>query len=359
MLLALHRASGEAVRLVAADGALLCQVDAAGVHEFDGAQTFDADRPAVVSAAELRRAFAASGPVAVRCVDGVRTTAIAVRTGERRVGLLMVAAAGPQARAHLADVVTATAIVAVRRDAEAAAVAQTAAWFVDELRFGTSRDPTELTAVGRRFGVDLATEQVGVELHYDGTDRRMFSTALTWIETPVRHEEQRAWTVLPADAPDRAGLTARRLASMVGDGTVRVATGSPAAGATALRRSFARARFTMAHAIRTGLDGAVTFGSLGALGLLSDLSRDDLETFVRSRLGPVLDRAELLDTLRAWFGSGGSWLAVANRTHIHRNSVGHRLERIRSLLGVDPGDPAVALDLQVALCAADILASDP
>jgi DNA-binding PucR family transcriptional regulator len=41
--------------------------------------------------------------------------------------------------------------------------------------------------------------------------------------------------------------------------------------------------------------------------------------------------------------------------HIHRNSVGYRIGRIRDLLGADPFDPWTALQLRAALEARDIL----
>ncbi|MBN9620349.1 MAG: helix-turn-helix domain-containing protein, partial [Actinobacteria bacterium] len=92
-------------------------------------------------------------------------------------------------------------------------------------------------------------------------------------------------------------------------------------------------------------------------GLLFSVPRAELAGYVHDRLAPVLDHAELLQTLRAWYASGGSRLSVAAATHIHRNSVGHRMERLRTLLGVDPSDPAVAPHLQAALVATDVLAA--
>ena len=373
VLALLAAATGVAVRLVAADGALLCEADADGVREFGGAEDFDAARQRVVADADVRRAFEAGGPVDVECLDGTSFTALSVSSGERRVGLVMarsagsagqVGSAGRAGRAgsagsagQLREAVTALAIVAVRRDAEAAAVAETASWFVDELRFGTARDPVDLHAVARRFGVDLGVAQLAVEIQYAGSDLRMFTTALTWLETPVRHDGPRAWTVCPADQPERVELIARRLSSMVRDGDVRVAAGPAAWDAGGIRTSFARAQFAVAHATVTGRTGAIMFADLGPLGLLSGLPRADLEAYVDARLGPLLDRPDLMATLREWFRAGGSWRAVAEATHIHRNSVGHRIDRIRSLLGVELTEPGTAFELQVALTALDVLAA--
>ena len=357
VLAPLAAAVGVTVRLVAADGAMLCEADADGVREFVGAEDLDGDRRRLVSETDLRRAFEQRTVVDVRCLDDLSTLGLAVWSGERRVGVILVEASATDAAARLRDAATAVAIVTMRRDAEAAAVAQTASWFVDELRFGTARAADDLTAVGRRFGVDLEAPQVAVALHYDGTDRRMFATALTWLETPVRQDGTRAFTVFPARAPERLALAARRLASMVGDGAVRIASGSSAVGGPALRTSFTRAGFTLAHARRTGRTGTVSFAELGPVGLMSELPLSDLDAYVEAYLGPLAARPELLETLQEWFRSGGSWRAIAAATHVHRNSVGHRLDRIRAMLSVDPAEPAAAFELQFALTALEVIAT--
>lgn len=159
----------------------------------------------------------------------------------------------------------------------------------------------------------------------------------------------------PADRPDLPALIVRRLESFVRDGVVRVATGPVAPGPSAIRESFVRARFALLAAARTGQSGAIAFTDLGAVALLSLVPSADLKVFVGSTLGPVLERPELMTTLREWFRSGGSWRAVALATSIHRNSVGHRIERIRSLLGVDPADPVAGFELQLAMAGLDVL----
>jgi sugar diacid utilization regulator len=287
---------------------------------------------------------------------------LGVGYGERRVGVLLVDADVPDPERWLAAAATAVAIVAVRRDAEAGAVAETAAWFVDELRFGSRRSAAELTAIGQRFGVALGTPQTPVAIGYRGPDRQMFHTALSWLERPVRSDRDRAWTLLGADEPDRIGLVQRRLQDFAGRGVVTVATGPAALGPDALRVAFARADFAlrMLALLRARVVGdapvVTSFGELGLAGLLSEVPRAGLDAHVRAYLGRILDRPELLSTLRSWYESGGSRLTVAAEVHIHRNSVGHRMERLRALLGVDPTDPAVALQVRAALTALDVLA---
>jgi DNA-binding PucR family transcriptional regulator len=76
--------------------------------------------------------------------------------------------------------------------------------------------------------------------------------------------------------------------------------------------------------------------------------------FVERELGPVSAYdaqrgTSLVDTLDAWFASGGSLKDTAAALHVHPNTVTQRLERIGELLGPGWRDPGRALDLQLAL----------
>jgi sugar diacid utilization regulator len=102
---------------------------------------------------------------------------------------------------------------------------------------------------------------------------------------------------------------------------------------------------------------AGTFEQLGLTGVLLTVPPAQLEAYVERTLGPLLERPDLLATLEAWFASGGSRAAVADAVSIHRNSVGHRLDRIRALLGSDPD--ADAADLRAALAALAVLRAQP
>ncbi|WAX59112.1 helix-turn-helix domain-containing protein [Jatrophihabitans cynanchi] len=362
LIVALAEAGRCPVRLAAADAALLCAAGPDGASSLPGAEEFDAPRPPILDAADVARAFAAGSPVAVRTLDGLAMRGLAVRSGGRRVGVLLVGSAGAGAEALLRAGSTAVAIVAVRRDAQASAVAETAGWFVDELRFGSRRSADEVAAMAQRFGVNLAEPQTAAVIGYDGPDLRTFSTALSWVEAPIRVDGGRAWTVLGADARERAALIQRRLQAFLGSGQVLVAAGPPALGVEAIRGGFEKAGFALrllaagrVPSVRAA--GTVSFDELGLAGLLFAVPRGELAEYVAARLQPLLAHPELVATLRAWYASGGSRLSVAAAVHIHRNSVGHRMDRLRTLLGVDPTDPAVAVQLQTALVAMDVLAA--
>jgi DNA-binding PucR family transcriptional regulator len=72
---------------------------------------------------------------------------------------------------------------------------------------------------------------------------------------------------------------------------------------------------------------------------------------VTARLGVLLDRPLLLETLVAFLESGLSLRATAKALHIHENTASYRLRRILELLGVTHPSALVRADLQLALLA--------
>jgi DNA-binding PucR family transcriptional regulator len=92
---------------------------------------------------------------------------------------------------------------------------------------------------------------------------------------------------------------------------------------------------------------------LGFAGLIVG-SAPDVDEYVRRLLGPVDDYDErrgtdLVGTLAAYFGAGGSPRHAAGTLHVHVNTVSQRLERITALLGESWQQPEHALELQIAL----------
>jgi hypothetical protein len=353
-------ATSRQVRLIAADGALLVDSPAPSHRgampppASSQPDRFDAPRQPVVSAADLERVFASRGPVDVDCTDGFRVRALAVATGERRVGAVAIAAPTDGLDEYLRAATTAVAIEAVRRDARAAAVAESAGWLIDELRYGSSRPIEDLDRVARRYGIRLDQPHAAVALHYDGPDVHTWSTSLTWIESAVRADATRAWSVVGGDIEHEVAWMQRRLQPFV-RGRVRVAAGPVVTGALQTRQSFELADQVLAVLHRREDRSALSFEELGLTGLLLAVPESQLSAFVDRCLGPLLDRPDLLATLEAWYASGGSRAAVADAVSIHRNSVGHRMDRIRALLGADPDAAGVSGDLRAALAAREVL----
>lgn len=93
--------------------------------------------------------------------------------------------------------------------------------------------------------------------------------------------------------------------------------------------------------------GLIRFEDLGGYRFVpalveSGLTRDSLYQQV-ARLP-----SELLLTLEAYLGSGGNTVQAARQLIIHRNTMRQRMDKIRSLLDVDPTDPQQWLYLQLA-----------
>jgi DNA-binding PucR family transcriptional regulator len=88
--------------------------------------------------------------------------------------------------------------------------------------------------------------------------------------------------------------------------------------------------------------------------LLGENGPGQLGEYVDVTLGPVLAYdaqrgTRLVETLEAWFATGGSVKEAAERLHVHPNTVVQRLDRIGELLGAGWRDPGRGLDLQLAL----------
>ncbi|MFC0862305.1 PucR family transcriptional regulator [Sphaerimonospora cavernae] len=333
--------TGRAARLIGVHGGVFCATDGGD---------------ATMSPAEVARVFAEPGPVTVSLGDGWTARALAVWAAQRRVGLLLLAEpVGERALAYLDASATAVAIEAVRRDAAAAATAETASRLIDELRYGALRSTNELTRTAARFGLRLDEPHSAAVFAYDGSNRRTWSTALSWLEMPVRQEDGEGWTVLSGDIPREVTRIRVRLQGMVGDGTVLAATGPVVTDPRETARSFRDAETVLGLLRRRAGETELLHSTLGPAQLLLAVPPEQLNAFVEQQLGPILDKPELLLTLNAWLATRGSRAAVADLLHLHRNSVGYRVGQLRQLLSADPLDPETAHRLRTALTARELL----
>ncbi|MFF2850038.1 PucR family transcriptional regulator [Streptomyces sp. NPDC058001] len=343
VLHALLRATGRQVRLLAADGVPLATTDGG----------------TGVSAAVADGVLAGvTGPV-VDTLDGLRATAQPVRAGTTVAGvLLIVGPAEPRVQALAGAAVTALLIDAVRTGDDSAEVSAryTAADVVAALRSGTVSP--SVRAAAEALGIDLRRPSAGAVLHYSGSRLRAWSTALTWLEYPVRQEGRTAWTVVPDDAVlTRLRNRLRLMTDGESAGQVVAASGSRPESPEGLARSFTEAERLLGLARTQGVP-VLTFDRCGVAQVLLTLPRTRLEAYAEAHLGPILSRPELMATLRAWLAERGSRQSVSEQLHLHRNSVGYRVRQIKNLLGTDPLLPAASAELHLALTALDLLAAD-
>lgn len=334
------RETGRAVRLIGVHGGVFYATDAGD---------------ATMSPADVARVFAQPEPSTVN-LDGWAARALPVWAGQRRVGLLLLAEPVDEPTlALLKAASTAVAIEAVRRDAAAAARAETASRLIDELRYGALRGTDEITRTAARFGLRLDEPHAAAVFAYDGPNRRTWSTALSWLEMPVRQENTKGWTVLAGDLQREITRIRVRLQGMVGDGTVLAAAGPVVTGPDETARSFREAEIVLGLLARRNGETELLHSGLGPAQLLLAVPPDHLRSFVEQQLGPILDRPELLLTLEAWLATRGSRASVAELLHLHRNSVGYRVGQLRQLLGSDPLEPDTAHRLRTALEARELL----
>jgi len=139
----------------------------------------------------------------------------------------------------------------------------------------------------------------------------------------------------------------------------RVTVGRPYPGSYGIARSYEEAREGLTMAVRLGLDGPLLAAE--QLLIYRVLLRDqpaiaDLVQSVLGRLVEARGGAEpLLATLDAYFATGGITTETARRIHLSVRAVTYRLERIKTLTGYDPTDPAQRFTVHTALLGARLL----
>jgi hypothetical protein len=158
--------------------------------------------------------------------------------------------------------------------------------------------------------------------------------------------------LVPSADPD--GL-ASAVAARIGKRTcVTVAGVGPVSDVDGIGKAHEEGARTVGALIALGHRGkGAAATQLGFAGLIVG-SDPDVDEYVRTRLGPVVDYDErrgtdLVGTLAAYFAAGGSPRHAAGTLHVHVNTVSQRLERIGALLGESWQQPDHALELQIAL----------
>jgi hypothetical protein len=117
-----------------------------------------------------------------------------------------------------------------------------------------------------------------------------------------------------------------------------VAMGGVAQGIEGFRSSHAEAQEVMEYVIASSrpAPSATSYEQTAFISLLL-ANRDRAENFARRQLGPMADDTpamnELRDTLRIYLESYRSQSRTARLVHVHRNTVGNRIQRAEALLG--------------------------
>jgi DNA-binding PucR family transcriptional regulator len=228
----------------------------------------------------------------------------------------------------------------------------------------------DLVERGEPFGLDL-TRAHQVALAQPGQRLSSIASATTALERVVLDrfgdrdvlvatKEGLVVVLALADATGDLGRIVHGELSRLRRGQPwRVAVGRAHPGAYGIARSYEEAREGLTMATRMHLERPVV--ETRDLLTYRVLSRDQpaLVDLVHSVLDP-LSRARggakpLVDTLAAYFESGCVATTTGTRLHLSVRAVTYRLERIRSLTGFDPLDPAHRFTLHAAVLGAGLL----
>ncbi|MEV0000124.1 GAF domain-containing protein [Streptomyces sp. NPDC050848] len=210
----------------------------------------------------------------------------------------------------------------------------------------------------RGLGIDLEAPHVLLVAHPEGGEQ---GRAVVWASS-YAHRMTGLKTVhsghivllLPGtDASAAARAVADQLSPLLGH-PVSVGAAGPGRGAADIGRMHREAMRCL-DAL-TALDGAGSTASAKDLGFLGLLLSDDhdVEGYIRSAIGPVLDYdrdrlTDLIGTLESYFASGGSQAHAADVLKVHPNTVSRRLDRVTDLLGDAWQQPGRTLEVQLAL----------
>jgi hypothetical protein len=158
-----------------------------------------------------------------------------------------------------------------------------------------------------------------------------------------------------AEPAEELRTALRRLAPALGPSRLTVGVSLPS-GAAALAGAVAQARHAMGLAqMRAGVVEVVSDAEVTShVALLATVPDDVRRAFASRILEPVLDYdnrndAGLLITLAAFLDCGGSWTQVAQRLHLHVNTVRYRIGRVEELTGRNMGRFEDRVDLFLAL----------
>lgn len=106
--------------------------------------------------------------------------------------------------------------------------------------------------------------------------------------------------------------------------------------------------------------GVITYFSQITLHVLASLNQDELQKIYQDSIKQLADfdkenNTELIDTIRAYFSCKFNASETAKKLFLHRNTLSHRLDKIKNLLCVDLTVPEENFSLYLSLCAMDLL----
>lgn len=242
--------------------------------------------------------------------------------------------------------------------------------FVDDLLSG-SADVAGVMGRAENFGLDLSGPHsvVVVDAPVPFTDgasvitdvERAVEGSKADTEALVASKEGRLVVVFAAPDQRAVDHVVGRVAAVAGSepGRHRLGVGRPAPSVAGVAASYREALDALDLAAKLELPGPVIDArDLLVYRVLFD-DRTAITDLVHTVLTPLLSArggpGPLLDTLFAFFATGGNAASTARSMHLSVRAVTYRLARIAELTGHDVSDPADRFALQTAVYGAKLL----
>jgi sugar diacid utilization regulator len=237
-----------------------------------------------------------------------------------------------------------TALLLLTRRSVAAAEQRVRGELLDDLLSSYPVDEAALTRRAQLLGVDLSRSHAVVTARPVDPGRRTqvldAANAVSGDLGGVAGEHDGSVVCLIPDLP--ADQAASRVIARLDQLGARATVGAagPRHGVAQLKaahRDAARCERILLALGRVG--GRATPAELGLYGLLfSGASRDQIDEFIHTRLGPVLGYdaqhdTRLVTTLQVYFDCNGNLVRTAAALYLHVNTLRQRLTRIGDLLG--------------------------
>ncbi|MEU6356182.1 helix-turn-helix domain-containing protein [Streptomyces sp. NPDC047072] len=237
--------------------------------------------------------------------------------------------------------------------------------FIDDLLHG--RDPGHLVARAERFGLRLSrAHAVAVAegpAKYDETDpasRRVQDGLFGRFENRrilFTTKDGRMVCIAPGDQAEVLTHFAKQAHAATEGG--QVAIGRPRPGAVGIGHSYEEALNALDVGRRMGFDDPLLHAADLLVFPVLARDRQALVDLVRSTLSP-LEQARggarpLLETLTAYFDNGCVATETARQLALSVRALTYRLERVHTLTGANPADPAQRYTLQTAVIGARLL----
>ena len=189
---------------------------------------------------------------------------------------------------------------------------------------------TSTAALYATAGIDPALFTAGAETH----------AVVLFVHSTGRASHAAVLTHYERELAKRSGRPA---------GRVLVGISEPFTSLRALPDAYVQSKVAaQAGAVDPALGELVDVRSVGAYQLMGVLASEPSSVYADLLIEEDRE-GELLPVLEELYDNDGAVQAVADRLHVHRSTVYHRIARVRKLLGADPLGGRVRQELHLAL----------